>query len=91
MYSELIKSLSNALNDYQKIINTTKDKEKTQDYTALANITERLIESMENDDTNKIKVGLLSFSRQASDSYSEQPSEFKELSKNINKIKKLVM
>lgn len=87
----LINSLSEALTKYRNAIDRTETVEKKEDFSRLAAITEAVVTSMQSEDIAEIKVRILGFSRQVSDSYSIQPPEFKELAKQITKIKSFVI
>lgn len=84
-------ALSNALNNYRRVIAQTTDQEKREDYLRLAAITEKVIAAMDAGDTAQLKLGVLGFSRQVSDSFSAQPPEFRELAEKIAEVKKLMV
>ena len=86
----LINEISNALNAYKQAITRTSDMQEKDDYSRLASITEKVITAMESGDVEQIKLGVLGFSRQVSDSFSTQPPEFKALAQRIAEVKKAI-
>ena len=84
----LIIELADALNNYRQAIARTTDQEAKEDYLRLAAITDKIISAMQSGNDAEVKLGLLGFSRQVSDAFSTQPSEFRALAEKIAKIKK---
>jgi hypothetical protein len=66
-------------------------KQAKEDYVRLAAIATNLIEALQNGEAPKVKLLLYSFSRQASDSLSMQPLEFRPLAQAVEEIKKQVI
>lgn len=87
----LMNEISVALKNYQSAISRTIDTQEKEDYLRLVFITQKLISSMKIDDTAAIKLNILSFSRQVSDSLSTQPPEFKELGQKIATLRKNIL
>jgi hypothetical protein len=88
---KLILELADALTNYRRAIARTTDPEAKEDYCRLAAITDKIIAAMQSGNDAEVKIGLLGFSRQVSDAFSMQPSEFKALAAKIAMIKKLTM
>jgi hypothetical protein len=88
MFDSLLEKLSDALYDYQEVIRNTADECAKDDYNRLSKITEKLIATLKDNDSNGAKLLIYSFARQVSDSFSMQPSEFKILAKVITDVKK---
>lgn len=86
----LLKALSDAFSTYRQAILRTNDQEAKEDYSRLAAITDKIIEAMQADDIAEVKLGVLGFSRQASDAFSMQPPEFKALAEKIAQVKRVV-
>jgi hypothetical protein len=89
--SVLINKLSDALKDYRQAITRTSDTQAKEDYLRLAQITEKVVMALRSEDIAQVKLGVLSFSRQVSDSFSMQPPEFKALATCVAEIRKIVM
>lgn len=87
----LINEISAALVRYQKSISRTNDPQEIEDYSTLAAIVEKILAAIDAGDSEKIKLGVLGFSRQVSDSYSAQPVEYKALADGILKLRKIVI
>lgn len=84
----LMNEILNALHDYQGAIARTTDAEEREDYLRLAGITEKILAAMQSNDVSQVKLGLLGFSRQVSDSFAMQPPEFKALAQKIAEVKR---
>lgn len=91
MESTLLNELSNALSDYRNAIDRAIDPQEKEDYLRLAAVTEDVLSAMTTDDLGRVKLGVLAFSRQVSDSLSHQPPEFKPLAWKIAEVKKQVV
>lgn len=89
MDAELIKAISSALTSYRQAIANSADQEK-EDYSRLAAITEKVLIAMRANDIAQVRLSVLGFSRQVSDSFSHQPTAFRELAERIAQVKKLV-
>lgn len=87
----LMNEISVALRNYQSSISRVTDTQEKEDYLRLVFITEKLISSMRIDDAASIKLNILSFSRQVSDSISTQPPEFRDLGQKIAALKKIII
>lgn len=87
----LVKALSITLENYRQAITRTADREAKEDYLKLASISEKIIAAMQADDLAQVKLGILGFSRQVSDSFSTQPPEYKLLSQKIAELRRLLV
>lgn len=87
----LINKLSDALKVYRQAIARTSDTQAKEDYLRLARITEKVINSLQASDIDQVRLSILGFSRQVSDSFSIQPPEFKVLAKCIAEVRKIVV
>jgi len=87
----LVNEITHALDAYRQSIARASDAQSKEDYSRLVAITERVITSIQVNDMADIKLGVLSFSRQVSDSFSTQPPEFKALAHKIAEVKRLVI
>jgi hypothetical protein len=88
MESELISELSKALHDYRNAITRVSCPQAKEDYSRLAAITEDILTAIRAEDIRSIGLGVLGFFRQASDSLSRQPPEFKPLAHKIAAVEK---
>lgn len=86
----LLGAVSAALKDYQRAISLTTDAEARDEYSRLVSIVEKIEAAVQAGDDAKLKLLILGFSRQVSDSLSLQPPEFKPLSESIARLKKAV-
>ena len=86
----LINEISNAIIAYRQSISRTNDQQEIEDYSTLAIIAEKILTAAKINDVEKIKIGIFGFSRQVSDSYSSQPSEYRTLANLILKLQKTV-
>ncbi|ROH83779.1 hypothetical protein ED236_12255 [Pseudomethylobacillus aquaticus] len=84
----LINEISTALGGYRAAIALTLDPQAKEDYLRLATIVEDVLSAMKTEDVDRIKLGVLGFSRQVSDSLSTQPPEFKALAQKIAEAKR---
>lgn len=87
----LINEISAALGGYRGAIARTLDPQEKEDYLRLAAIVEDVLSAMKTDDADRIRLGVLGFSRQVSDSLSTQPPEFKALAQKIAEVKRRVV
>lgn len=87
----LINEITHALDAYRQATTQASDAQSKEDYSRLVAITERVIAAMHADDMPEVKLGILSFSRQVSDSFATQPPEFKALAQKIAEVKKQVI
>lgn len=88
---ELINEMSNALDIYRHVIAGENDANSKEDYWRLVAIAERVIAASQDDDMTTLKLSVLGFSRQVSDSFAIQPPEFKALAYKIAEIKRRVI
>jgi hypothetical protein len=91
MDATLINTLSSALNAYRQATLHTIDEEAKGDFSRLAAITDKIIASMQREDIPQLKIAVLGFSRQVSDSFSVQPTEFRLLAETVAEVKRLVL
>ncbi|MBK9445211.1 MAG: hypothetical protein IPO00_03445 [Betaproteobacteria bacterium] len=91
MDAELIKAVSRALNVYRHAVLEAADEAEKEDYSRLAAITDKIIAAMRSDDMDQVRLGVLGFSRQVSDSFSIQPPEFKLLAELIAQVKRAAL
>jgi len=87
----LVNEISAALANYRQAILRTHEAQEIEDYSTLATIVEKILAAIEAGDSEKIKLGLLGFSRQVSDSYSAQPVEYRALADGLLKLRKAVI
>jgi len=87
----LINEISIALANYRQAILRAHKSQEIEDYSTLAIIDEKILMAIEVGDSEKIKLELLGFSRQVSDSYSPQPAEYRALANGILKLRKAVI
>ena len=80
-----------ALDAYRQAAARANDAQSKEDYLRLVSITERVIAAMQANDMAEVKLGVLGFSRQVSDSFATQPLEFKALAHKIAEVKKQVV
>lgn len=87
----LLSEIQMALETYRQAIANTADGEDKEDYLRLSSIAENIIISIQTNDLTQLKLNLLGFSRQVSDSFAPQPPELKPLAQGIAKLKKFVI
>jgi hypothetical protein len=88
MDSTFIQTIEDALGRYRQATAQVADAQAREDYLRLVAITEKFVISLRAGDLATAKMNALGFSRQASDSYSPQPPEFKPLAQLIAEAKK---
>ncbi|MBZ2188664.1 hypothetical protein K8B33_15920 [Alcanivorax sp. JB21] len=67
------------------------DEERRAGMEMIAATAQRLIDALDCNDLSKAKLEVLTFSRQGSDVYFEQPESFKPLAKAIGEIRKEII
>lgn len=87
MDTNLLQAVDEALGRY-RLATTDATDQAREDYLRLIAITEKLVGLLRGGDLAEARRMALGFSRQASDSYSAQPPEFKPLASLIAKVKK---
>lgn len=85
----LIDDLSSALDMYKAATVNLNDSQAREDFGRLTSIAESVIDAMKRGDDDQIKIGILGFSRQVSDSLSTQPPQFKELAKKMASVRRI--
>ncbi len=83
-----MKSLEEAVKKYRSATARTTDTQANEDFFHLQSIAEKLLSSLRAGDVAQAKTYTLAFSRQASDSFSRQPPEFKPLAQLIARVRK---
>ncbi len=86
-----IDELKQSLITYEAVAKTSNVDSETKDgIEMIANTVKRLVAALENDDADKAFLETLTFSRQASDVYFEQPESFKRLASVIGGIRRVL-
>lgn len=92
MNMQLVEKLELALNAYRGDLPTLGVyKEKRDGMEMISGTVQRLIDALEREDVDSAKLEVLTFSRQASDVYFEQPASFRNLAKLVGKIRKEIV
>jgi hypothetical protein len=88
MNSVEINLLSKALQSYREAVSRMHGAEAIEDSSRLALIADGIIAAIHTNDINKLKLSILGFSRQVSDSFSTQPPEFRLLADSVAEIRR---
>lgn len=88
-YSQLVAELRDALAVYRAAVEKCPEIER-DDFNRVAWHAERVAAALESGAMADAKLSLYAFSRQVSDSYYQQPAEFKMLDKKIMAVEKTI-
>ena len=81
-----IQPVRDALGAYRNAVSGMADSQDLDDYLCVARVAEKLIDAASAGDLATAKECVLGFTRQASDSYAVQPSEFRALSDAVHHL-----
>ena len=91
MKSEIIIEVEKALNVFRGAITDSLSIEEKQDFENLAAITDKILQTHEENNINELKETLGGFTQKVSDSYSKWPEQFKGLSAAIRALEKEII
>lgn len=92
MNSHLAKQLEAALRAYREDRPSSGTDDEKRDGMAMIGATvQRLIEALERGDISSAKMEILTFSKQSSDVYFEQPRSFRKLAEWVGKVRKEIV